>query len=157
MRGLGYWPAFGSVSEEGQDPGPRRRCVRTRGVREAWRCGICRGRREEGNLENSLGPALGVGATLAEAGQSRSGSGRGVWQGRSRQQTPRQRRMSEQEDRIGVMVTFQGRTSHTSPVLPPQLFLLHRRRKPWEFKLPVLGGFCYLQPNPMLTNKVSYR
>lgn len=73
---------------------------------------------------------LGEFAGASPGGWSDPGGGRtepvrvreGVWQGRSRQKTPRQQRMSEQEDRSGVMVTFQGRTSHTSPALPPQLF-----------------------------------
>lgn len=48
---------------------------------------------------------------------------------------------------------FSGPHQPHQPCAPSSAFLLHRRRKPWEFKLPVLGGFCYLQPNPMLTNQ----
>lgn len=109
-------------------------------MREAWRGGICRRRGEEGNSENSLGLVLRVEATLAEAGQRRSGSGRGVWQGTSRQQSPRKLRMVEQKDRSGVMVTFCGHTSHTSPVLPLPLFPYTREENLGSLSLQYLGN-----------------
>lgn len=78
------------------------------GKRGAWR--ISRGLGAEG---------------WSDPGQGRAEPVRvreGVWQGPSRQQTRHKLRMAEQKDRRGVMVTFWGHTSYTSPVLPFLLF-----------------------------------